>query len=246
MDNAATFDYIAPLLDHYQIIAVDLPGHGHSTHKPVGTRYHLIDAVVELMEVANALGAERFSLLGHSLGGAIFTLLAAIAPERVVSLALIDALGPIATAEKDTLSECRKGITYTEKLKGSRQPSYATIEEAIEARERALFLPKRGMEHIVSRGVVQRAGRWIWRHDVRIKSPSLIRLTEAQIKSFLIAIESPVCLIKPEEGLEIAEKLIVRRVAAVKSIEVVSCPGGDDPHLEHPEKGAEKLISCFG
>lgn len=245
MDNAASFDFIAPLLKHYQVLAIDLPGHGLSSHKPVGTRYHLIDAVVDVIAVADALRLERFSLLGHSLGGSIFTLLAAVVPERVQALGLLDALGPIATPVEDTLSQCRKGIVYTKKLKDTRQPSYESLEKAIEARERSLFLPKRGMENIVKRGTETKGGRWMWRHDVRIKSPSLIRLTESQIATFLEGIECPVCLVKPDEGLDIARELIDSRVNAVEDIEVVHSPGGHYPHLEYPEMVAELLNKFY-
>ena len=45
LDNAASFDGLAPLLPELNIVALDLPGHGLSEHKPAGSVYHFIDAV---------------------------------------------------------------------------------------------------------------------------------------------------------------------------------------------------------
>ena len=38
LDNAATFDHIAPALKGVQLVALDLPGHGLSDHLPMAGR----------------------------------------------------------------------------------------------------------------------------------------------------------------------------------------------------------------
>ncbi|RBE40798.1 alpha/beta hydrolase, partial [Xanthomonas oryzae pv. oryzae] len=95
MDNAASF---VPLSAHLHaqeldLVLLDLPGHGHSTWLPVGAEYTLSSAISILLQIADALGWERFTLLGHSLGGGVASLLAAAAPERVEALIAIEALG---------------------------------------------------------------------------------------------------------------------------------------------------------
>ena len=71
LDNAASFDHIAPLLPDCRLLALDLPGHGLSDRRPPGTAYHFLDMVSELFEVADHFDWERFSLLGHSMGAAL-------------------------------------------------------------------------------------------------------------------------------------------------------------------------------
>ena len=61
LDNAASFDCIAPLLKNYHIVAVDLPGHGLSPHKPKGSRYHYLDYVNDVYEIIKYFGWEKVS-----------------------------------------------------------------------------------------------------------------------------------------------------------------------------------------
>lgn len=43
MDNAGTFDRLAPLLSpSIYFVAVELPGHGLSSHLPAGVPYHFV------------------------------------------------------------------------------------------------------------------------------------------------------------------------------------------------------------
>ena len=67
LDNAATFDHLAPLLKDFRLVSIDLPGHGLSEHKPSSSSYHFSDLIVEMLEVLNVLGWQSFSLLGHSM-----------------------------------------------------------------------------------------------------------------------------------------------------------------------------------
>ena len=79
------------LAEGRRVIALDLPGHGGSA-KEVGTgdRERLTDAVEGAV---NALGLERFDLVGHSMGGAIAASVALRRPERVATLTLIAPAG---------------------------------------------------------------------------------------------------------------------------------------------------------
>ena len=79
LDNAATFDLIAPALDGVYLVALDLPGHGLSGHLPAGG-YSLWQQAATVLQVAEDLGWERFALLGHSMGAIISGILAGSLP----------------------------------------------------------------------------------------------------------------------------------------------------------------------
>ncbi len=68
------------------VLAVDLPGHGRSDGDPIATVEGLAAWVVKL---ADALGMEKLSLAGHSLGALVALAAAASMPDRMISLALL-------------------------------------------------------------------------------------------------------------------------------------------------------------
>ncbi|MEV0116225.1 acetoin dehydrogenase dihydrolipoyllysine-residue acetyltransferase subunit [Streptomyces sp. NPDC050844] len=80
-----------PLAARHTVYALDLPGHGESG-KDVGAGG--LDALTDVVAgFLDALGIERAHLVGHSLGGAVVTAVAARVPERVRSLTLIAPAG---------------------------------------------------------------------------------------------------------------------------------------------------------
>lgn len=80
-----------PLAARHTVYALDLPGHGEST-KDVGDG-SLASLAAVVAGFLDALGIERAHLVGHSLGGAVATAVAAGIPDRVRSLTLIAPAG---------------------------------------------------------------------------------------------------------------------------------------------------------
>jgi len=80
-----------PLSAHHVVDAIDLPGHGDST-KDVGdgSLDTLAAAVIGYLEER---GIPRAHLVGHSMGGAVVTAVAAAAPDKVLSLTLVAPAG---------------------------------------------------------------------------------------------------------------------------------------------------------
>jgi pimeloyl-ACP methyl ester carboxylesterase len=80
-----------PLLArNHDVVAVDLPGFGGSD---IPARFDSSASAELLSRVMDALGIERASLAGNSLGGALAAVTAARHPDRVERLVLIDAAG---------------------------------------------------------------------------------------------------------------------------------------------------------
>lgn len=72
----------------YRAVVVDLAGHGRSGSRAGG--YRPLDLAADLAELARARGWERFDAVGHSMGGPVVDLLAALRPDLVRSLVLVD------------------------------------------------------------------------------------------------------------------------------------------------------------
>ena len=71
LDNANTFDRLAPMLPELDMVALDFAGHGESDHRPPGVHYHPITDIQDVLAVADQLGWRTFNLIGHSMGAAI-------------------------------------------------------------------------------------------------------------------------------------------------------------------------------
>jgi pimeloyl-ACP methyl ester carboxylesterase len=85
--NWETPGTVAELAKHYQVIAFDNRGHGHSDKPPTEGEYgvQMVEDVVRLMD---RLELPKAHVVGYSLGGMIALKLAALHPERVSSLVL--------------------------------------------------------------------------------------------------------------------------------------------------------------
>ena len=134
LDNAASFDALAPLLPELRLVALDLTGHGLSEHRPQGVHYHLADFLPDVLAAADALGWRRFALLGHSLGGGLASFMAAVSPERISRVAMIEGLGPPTSNPAEGPANLRKAIDQMDALPDKRPPLYRDREAAIQAR----------------------------------------------------------------------------------------------------------------
>lgn len=73
---------------HYQVIALDLPGHGSA---PALSGPTTVTAFADsVLATLDALGLSEVAVLGHSLGGMVAQALALRAPDRVAALILAD------------------------------------------------------------------------------------------------------------------------------------------------------------
>jgi 3-oxoadipate enol-lactonase len=80
----------------WHAVAYDQRGHGRSADAGTEEAYSLEIFAGDLLGVADALGWDRFTLLGHSMGGMVAQLVALNAPERLRALVLMDTgHGPI-------------------------------------------------------------------------------------------------------------------------------------------------------
>ena len=90
--NAQSWDQVAAVLSKkYRVLALDQRGHGGSA-RPGEYSFDLMSE--DLYLFANALGLERFTLLGHSMGGTVSYLFSETHPSRVERLVVEDTPPP--------------------------------------------------------------------------------------------------------------------------------------------------------
>jgi pimeloyl-ACP methyl ester carboxylesterase len=235
LDNAASFALLAPnLADRFHVIALDLPGHGHSQHLPESTVYQHVDYARAVFAAADALALPRFHLLGHSLGAGVATLVAVASPERVRGLALIEGLGPLGDDGSRTLDRFRE--VMASKTGGNRPLRvFPTIDDAARARALVGGLEETLARPIVERGLREVDGGYSWRSDPRLSRPTAIRLAETQVMALLLGLAAPTALLlaRPHPPYLEPEALQVR-IDCVADIRVTHMDGGHHLHLEHP------------
>jgi pimeloyl-ACP methyl ester carboxylesterase len=247
LDNAASFARLAPLLSASRyVIALDLPGHGHSAHLPgAARRYHLVDAVGQVLDAADGLGLTRFDLLGHSLGAGIAALLAAAMPERVAKLMLIEGLGPLADDGSDTLKRWREA--HRQHARRRRPRTLPSIDAAVATRVAAGGLDPDQARPIVERNLRATEGGFTWRSDRNLRLATVVRIDEMQVRRLLAGIESPTLVLLAEPTTPyLPSAMMAARARCVADIRVEHMDGSHHLHLDHPDAVAANLLAFFG
>ncbi len=104
LDNAASFDRLAPLLDGCFVVAPDLAGHGRSDHRRDDSGYYLWEHAEDMLAVVDSLGLGHFHVLAHGMGTGIASLLAALT-SSIASMVFLDGMGaPFTVAEDDRVA----------------------------------------------------------------------------------------------------------------------------------------------
>lgn len=242
LDNAASFVPLAAALPGLQLVAIDLPGHGHSAHLPPGTQYNTPGAICHVLEVADTLGWERFTLLGHSMGAGIASLTAAAAPERVERLIAIEALGGLRGPEDETAQRLREHVRAARALPHKKLRVFPELTAPVRARMMANQLSEPCARLLVERGVKAVAGGYSWCSDQRLMLPTAMRLSEAQIDDLLVAIECPTQVIyaTPAQSYY-PEPLRSERIKLLRNGHLDVFPGTHHLHMEHPRVVAEVI-----
>ncbi|MCY1279180.1 2-succinyl-6-hydroxy-2,4-cyclohexadiene-1-carboxylate synthase [compost metagenome] len=244
MDNIMSFARLIPRLHGLRIVAVDLAGHGHSDHRPSGSFYPVWENVHDLLLVAEQFGWQRFSLLGHSMGAIVSTLLAASVPQRVERLALIDAILPLTSEAEAAPEDLGAAFEASLALQHKRKRVHDSFEKAIEARMKGKVpVNREASELLAQRGVMPVPGGYIWRTDSRLMLPSPVRFTLPQALAVARRVACPVSLVLADQGM------MKRRAGFVELLEsfpfeIHHLPGRHHLHLEE-EEGAEAVADCF-
>ena len=243
LDNAASFARLAPgLAAHHRVIALDMPGHGHSAHLPKrARRYHSVDQVDNVLDFADALGLERFDLLGHSLGAGIASLIAAAVPARIQRLLLIEGLGTLADDGTQTLKRWRDA--HAQRTATRRAPRvFASIDAAVATRVAAGDLDADEVRPIVERNLCEVDGGCAWCSDSRLRQLTPVRIEESQMRRLLAGIAAPTLLLLAEPTTPYLPTAMMNgRAACVPDIRVERMAGPHHLHIRHPHEVASQL-----
>ena len=152
--NAHTWDTTALALGE-PLVAIDLPGHGHSSWRDDG-RYGPEMNAATLASVIEQRAATPVVLVGMSLGGLTAIALAGARPDLVAKLVVVDVTPGV---DREKAAPIAAFVSGPE--------SFATFDELLE--RTIQFNPTRS-ESSLRRGLIHNTrqredGSWVWRYD---------------------------------------------------------------------------------
>ncbi|HET9730444.1 MAG TPA: alpha/beta hydrolase [Acidimicrobiia bacterium] len=153
--NAHTWDTVALALDR-PVVAIDLPGHGHSSHRD-DHLYWPAENAVAVERAVRELAPKASAVVGMSLGGLTALALTDRAPDLVRSLVLVDVTPGVNREKSSAIAQFIDGPEY-----------FSSFDEILD--RTIQFNPTRS-ESSLRRGVLHNAietddGRWRWRYDL--------------------------------------------------------------------------------
>jgi pimeloyl-ACP methyl ester carboxylesterase len=174
MDNCRSFHQLAPRIidqniiinnnnnkssdgdgdDNMIVIALDLPGHGRSSHKSIDAppmvqselAYYVSEAVDYcLQQQRDGCPNTKVTLIGHSLGAGIASLYASSFPEHIDQLILLDGAGFLARDAQDTSLHVRNHIrrrklalSFKETKRNNNPRGYPSLDAAVKRRVQSM------------------------------------------------------------------------------------------------------------
>lgn len=234
LDNAASFVPLAPLLRPLDLVAIDLPGHGHSEHRHTTSRYHFIDYLFNVDAALDQLGWHSCHLLGHSLGAAIASAYAAGAPERVRSIVLLDTMGPVSVSADSTAERLRRSLAKNRRGTGTVR-QFNSIDHMVKARCLYSGMKEDAARLICERAAMKSGTHYQWRSDPSLNWVSSLVMTNEQALDLLSHITAPVLTFTatPDSPWASREELEKRRRALDHGVhETIS--GHHHFHMDKP------------
>jgi pimeloyl-ACP methyl ester carboxylesterase len=254
MDNCRSFYYLAPFLisnlpHDTELVAIDLPGHGISSH---GSKDHpplnvLSEMVYYVAEAVHALqwdDQSSFTLIGHSMGSAISVMYTATFPEQVEKFIILDGFGPDYADPNHTSRILRKHIDHRLAKNGTPKPPkvYRNLKAACKTRQKtatnspgnhqwlsesaALEMVKRAVRYLDGGGALQ------FRHDPRLVWPPIQLHTIPQVISFFRDIQCPTYWLRAAHGWPFPPDMVQQAEALLMPEQVLVLPGSHHFHAD--------------
>lgn len=244
LDNAASFQPIAEYLSDYYILALDITGHGLSSHRSHGAHYHLIDFPYDLHELVESQAWQPFILMGHSMGGIISTMYASCFPEHVSKLISIESFGPMTKETQSSPTQLRESILSRLKAQQSSAQHPVSIEQTVKARAKVGDIKIDSARLLITRNIREENGQLFFTTDRRLRTFSSLRITESQAEAFMRNIQCPTLVITGSQGYESMRSTLQKRLDWVANLTVAECEGYHHLHMDNPRPVAEKIV-CF-
>lgn len=239
LDNANSFVPMMPSLPAFDLVAIDLPGHGYSEPLPQG--YALHELCYQVTRIIEALGWPDCHLVGHSLGGNIAPLVAVASPEQVSSLIMIEACGPLSEPAEALPARMARSLKDRRKAERFNSRIFTDRQQAIDARLRAARMAMPSARLIIDRQLIDGPEGLRWRFDPRWRQASPQYMSEEQVQSILRAITCPTLTVLAHDGYLSERDTTGQRLQCLSHNETLWLTGHHHLHMDTPEPVAAAI-----
>jgi len=248
LDNAGSFDLLAPRLAGCHMLALDAAGHGFSDFRSRDSGYNIWQDVGDVAAVADRAGWQRFRFVGHSRGAAIGTLLAGTFPERVEQLVLIEGGLPLIGRAEEAPEGLAEALRRSHELAGRTGRTFPSRAAAIAERAEGFSKVSREAAEILAvRSLREVEGGFRWHADQRLKGRSEVRLTADQVRAFVRRVTAPVLMFRADESPFAGMAEYEEMTSLFGELEIVRLAGRHHLHMEGSEAEiAARMLRFFG
>lgn len=200
----------------------------------------LTEQLYDVDHITHVLGWNQFTLLGHSMGGAISAMYAGTFPEKISALCLIEGIVPIQENEERACEHLRLTINQRAALMKKSPPPEPTLASA----EKKLIssnpaLTPASARLLLQRGAIACENGYQFTRDLRVRLPSALRPTETMVNSFIKRISCNAMLIIATNGHSAVvgdrERRQVALLERTTTLETLTVPGTHHVHMNEPE-----------
>lgn len=253
-DNCGSFEPLIPLLPkQLSYLAIDLPGHGRSSHLPAGCSYHVADFIPLLEIIRQNYQWQRLSLLSHSIGAIMSFNYAWLFPERVRLVCAFDVLKTFsfgANTESDFFESHTRKLMTLDQRKTDNPPNY-TYDELIQHIHESTkkSINKDTAKYIIDRGTKPAASnpnRLQFSRDIRVKFIHFLFADHKKTLEHVKRIKAPYLFIRGDDrNFSEPEQLFAETIDEFRrhndQFEMLKVTGTHHFHLNRPELIADKV-----
>ena len=220
---------VGGLREHFDLLAIDLRGHGYSAWDPKGD-YSTRTMAKDVSSIVSAFGFESFSLLGHSMGGRVAIACADI-PMKGLRRLIIEDIRPQPHS-----------ATWR-----PRQERFSSLAAA-----KARFLKinpgesAEGLERRAKSLMRTADGQWTWLFDRLMRDPEIDRghMEPDEAWAAFAGVSVPTLVVRGESSTLLTHEEALQMAEQGQCCEVVTiAQAGHGVHLDQPERFVQAVSS---